>query len=150
MAFNGNFMCTSFKKELLYGAHDFDASSGDTFKIALYTNSATLNASTTAYANTNEVSGTNYSAGGQALTPVDPTSSGTTALTDFTDETWSSATITARGALIYNTTPNTTSISLTNPAVIVLDFGGDKTSTNGNFTVVFPTADASNAIIRIA
>jgi len=150
MAFNGNFMCTSFKKELLYGVHDFDASSGDTFKIALYTNSATLNASTTAYANTNEVSGTNYSAGGQALTPVDPTSSGTTALTDFTDETWSSATITARGALIYNTTPNTTSISLTNPAVIVLDFGGDKTSTNGNFTVVFPTADASNAIIRIA
>ena len=150
MAFNGNFMCTSFKKELLYGAHDFDASSGDTFKIALYTNSATLNASTTAYATTNEVSGTNYTAGGQALTPVDPTSSGTTALTDFTDETWSSATITARGALIYNTTPNTTSISLTNPAVIVLDFGGDKTSTNGNFTVVFPTADASNAIIRIA
>ena len=150
MAFSGNFMCTSFKKELLYGAHDFDASSGDTFKIALYTNSATLNASTTAYANTNEVSGTNYSAGGQALTPVDPTSSGTTALTDFTDETWSNATITARGALIYNTTPNTTSISLTNPAVIVLDFGGDKTSTAGNFTVVFPTADASNAIIRIA
>ena len=150
MAFNGNFMCTSFKKELLYGVHDFDASSGDTFKIALYTNSATLNASTTAYATTNEVSGTNYTAGGQALTPVDPTSSGTTALTDFTDETWSSATITARGALIYNTTPNTTSISLTNPAVIVLDFGGDKTSTNGNFTVVFPTADASNAIIRIA
>ena len=150
MAFNGNFMCTSFKKELLYGAHDFDASSGDTFKIALYTNSATLNASTTAYAATNEVSGTNYSAGGQALTPVDPTSSGTTALTDFTDETWSNATITARGALIYNTTPNTTSISLTNPAVIVLDFGSDKTSTAGNFTVVFPTADSSNAIIRIA
>ena len=150
MAFNGNFMCTSFKKELLYGAHDFDASSGDTFKIALYTNSATLNASTTAYANTNEVSGTNYTAGGQALNPVDPTSSGTTALLDFADETWANATITARGALIYNTTPNTTSISLTNPAVIVLDFGGDKTSTAGDFTVVFPTADASNAIIRIA
>jgi hypothetical protein len=150
MAFNGNFMCTSFKKELLYGAHDFDASSGDTFKIALYTNSATLNASTTAYANTNEISGTNYTAGGQALNPVDPTSSGTTALLDFADETWANATITARGALIYNTTPNTTSISLTNPAVIVLDFGGDKTSTAGNFTVVFPTADASNAIIRIA
>jgi|TARA_B110000259_G_scaffold148622_1_gene167681 hypothetical protein len=150
MAFNGNFMCTSFKKELLYGAHDFDASSGDTFKIALYTNSATLNASTTAYATTNEISGTNYTAGGQALNPVDPTSSGTTALLDFADETWANATITARGALIYNTTPNTTSISLTNPAVIVLDFGGDKTSTAGNFTVVFPTADASNAIIRIA
>ena len=143
-------MCTSFKKELLYGAHDFDASSGDTFKIALYTNSATLNASTTAYATTNEISGTNYTAGGQALNPVDPTSSGTTALLDFADETWANATITARGALIYNTTPNTTSISLTNPAVIVLDFGGDKTSTAGNFTVVFPTADASNAIIRIA
>jgi len=150
MAFSGNFMCTSFKKELLYGAHDFDASSGDTFKIALYTSSATLNAATTAYATTNEVSGTNYTAGGGALTSVDPTSSGTTALLDFVDETWSSATITARGALIYNTTPNTTSISLTNPAVVVLDFGGDKTSTAGDFTVVFPTADASNAIIRIA
>jgi hypothetical protein len=150
MAFSGNYMCTSFKKELLYGAHDFDASSGDTFKIALYTSSATMTAATTAYATTNEVSGTNYTAGGGALTPVDPTSSGTTALLDFVDETWSSATITARGALIYNTTPNTTSISLTNPAVIVLDFGGDKTATAGDFTVVFPTADASNAIIRIA
>ena len=150
MAFTGNFMCTSFKKELLYGAHDFDAASGDTFKIALYTSSATLNAATTAYSATNEVSGTNYVAGGGTLTPVDPTSSGTTALLDFVDETWSSATITARGALIYNTTPNTTSIALTNPAVIVLDFGGDKTSTAGDFTVVFPTADSSNAIIRIA
>jgi len=150
MAFTGNFMCTSFKKELLYGAHDFDASSGDTFKIALYTSSATLTAATTAYSATNEVSGTNYVAGGGALTTVDPTSSGTTALLDFVDETWSTATITARGALIYNTTPNTTSIALTNPAVIVLDFGGDKTSTAGDFTVVFPTADSSNAIIRIA
>ena len=150
MAFSGNFMCTSFKKELMYGAHDFDASSGDTFKIALYTSSATMTAATTAYASTNETSGTGYTAGGAALTPVDPTSSGTTALTDFTDETWSTATITARGALIYNTTPNTTSISITNPAVIVLDFGGDKTSTAGDVTVVFPTADASNAIIRIA
>tara|TARA_R110000803_G_scaffold516_1_gene1762 strand:+ start:1926 stop:2378 length:453 start_codon:yes stop_codon:yes gene_type:complete len=150
MAFSGNYMCTSFKKELLYGAHDFDASSGDTFKIALYTSSATMTAATTAYATTNEVSGTNYVAGGGALTSVDPTSSGTTALTDFADETWSSATITARGALIYNTTPNTTSISLTNPSVVVLDFGADKTSTAGDFTVVFPTADSSNAIIRIA
>ena len=150
MAFTGNFMCTSFKKELLYGAHDFDASSGDTFKIALYTSSATLTAATTAYSATNEVSGTGYTAGGGTLTPVDPTSSGTTALLDFVDETWSTATITARGALIYNTTPNTTSIALTNPAVIVLDFGGDKTSTAGDFTVVFPTADSSNAIIRIA
>ena len=150
MAFSGNFMCTSFKKELLYGAHDFDAVSGDTFKIALYTSSATMTAATTAYATTNETSGTAYVAGGEALTPVDPTSSGTTALTDFSDETWSTATITARGALIYNTTPNTTSIALTNPSVVVLDFGSDKTSTAGDFTVVFPTADSSNAIIRIA
>jgi hypothetical protein len=149
MAFSGNFMCTSFKKELMFGAHDF-ANGADTFKIALYTSSATLNASTTAYTTSNETSGTGYSAGGQDLTNVDPTTSGTTAFTDFTDETWSSSSITARGALIYNSTPNTTSISLTNPAVIVLDFGSDKTSTTGDFTVVFPTADASNAIIRIA
>jgi len=150
MAFSGNFMCTSFKKELLYGVHDFDLSSGDTFKIALYTNSASFTAATTAYTTSNEVSGTGYSAGGGALTNVDPTSSGTTALTDFQDETFSSATITARGALIYNTTPNTTSLSVTNPTVVVLDFGADKTSTAGDFTIVFPTADASNAIIRIA
>ena len=150
MAFTGNFMCTSFKKELLYGVHDFDLSSGGTFKIALYTNSASFTAATTAYTTSNEVSGTGYTAGGEALTNVDPTSSGTTALTDFVDETWSSATITARGALIYNTTPNTTSLSVTNPTVVVLDFGADKASTSGDFTVVFPTADASNAIIRIA
>jgi hypothetical protein len=139
-----------FKNELLYGVHDFDASTGDTFNIALYTSSATLDASTTAYSATNETSGTGYSAGGQALTNVNPTTSGTTAFTDFADETFTTATITARGALIYNTTPNTTSISVTNPAVVVLDFGGDKTSTAGDFTIVFPTADASNAIIRIA
>lgn len=150
MAFSGNFMCTSFKKELLYGVHDFDLANGDTFKIALYDNSASFTAATTAYTTSNEVSGTGYSAGGGALTNVDPTSSGTTALTDFQDETFSSATITARGALIYNTTPNTTSISVTNPSVVVLDFGADKTSTAGDFTIVFPTADASNAIIRIA
>ena len=150
MAFSGNFMCTSFKKELLYGVHDFDLANGDTFKIALYTNSASFDASTTAYTTSNEVSGTGYSAGGGALTNVDPTSSGTTALTDFQDETFSTATITARGALIYNTTPNTTSISVTNPSVVVLDFGSDKTATAGDFTIVFPTADASNAIIRIA
>ena len=129
MAFTGNFMCTSFKKELLFGVHDFDLANGDTFNIALYTNSASFDASTTAYTATNEVSGTGYSAGGQALTNVDPTTSGTTAFTDFADETWTTATITARGALIYNTTPNTTSISVTNPTVVVLDFGGDKTST---------------------
>ena len=150
MAFSGNYMCTSFKNELLYGVHDFDASTGDTFNIALYTSSATLDASTTAYSATNETSGTGYSAGGQALTNVNPTTSGTTAFTDFADETFTTATITARGALIYNTTPNTASISVTNPAVVVLDFGGDKTSTAGDFTIVFPTADASNAIIRIA
>lgn len=150
MAFTGNFMCTSFKKELLFGVHDFDTANGDTFKMALYTNSASFTAATTAYTATNEVSGTGYSAGGQDLTSVDPVSSGTTALCDFDDETWSTATITARGALIYNSTPNTTSISVTNPTVVVLDFGADKTSTAGDFTVVFPTADASNAIIRIA
>ena len=150
MAFTGNFMCTSFKKELLYGVHDFDLANGDTFKIALYDNNASFTAATTAYTATDEVSGTGYSAGGGALTNVDPTSSGTTALTDFQDETFSNATITARGALIYNTTPNTTSISVTNPSVVVLDFGSDKTSTAGDFTIVFPTADASNAIIRIA
>ena len=150
MAFTGNFMCTSFKKELLFGVHDFDSATGDTMYMALYTSSATLDASTTAYSATNEVSGTGYSAGGQSLTNIDPTTSGTTAFTDFADETWTTATITARGALIYNSTPNTTSIAVTNPAVVVLDFGADKTSTAGDFTVVFPTADASNAIIRIA
>ena len=150
MAFSGNYMATSFKNELLYGVHDFDASTGDTFNIALYTSSATLDASTTAYSATNETSGTGYSAGGQALTNVNPTTSGTTAFTDFADETFTTATITARGALIYNTTPNTTSISVSNPSVVVLDFGSDKTSTAGDFTIVFPAADASNAVIRIA
>lgn len=149
MAFTGNYMCTSFKKELLFGVHDF-ANGADTIKIALYTSSATLDASTTAYSATNEVSGTGYTAAGNTLTNVDPTSSGTTAFTDFADTTWSTATITARGALIYNSTPNTTSISVSNPSVVVLDFGADKTSTAGDFTVVFPTADASNAIIRIS
>ena len=144
MAFSGNFMCTSFKKELLEAVHNFKNSGGSTFKIALYTNSASFNASTTAYTATNEVSGTGYSAGGNTLTRVDPTSSGTTAFTDFADTTWSSSTITARGAMIYNDS------AAGNPAVVILDFGSDKTSTNGDFTVVFPTADASNAIIRIA
>ena len=150
MAFTGNYMTTSFKNELLYGVHDFDASTGDTFNIALYDSNATLDATTTAYSATDEVSGTGYSAGGQALTNVNPTTSGTTAFTDFDDETFTTATITARGALIYNTTPNTTSISVSNPSVVVLDFGADKTSTAGDFTIVFPAADASNAIIRIA
>ena len=144
MAFTGNFMCTSFKKELLEGVHDFLNSGGDTFKIALYTNSASFTAATTAYTTSNEVTGTNYTAGGNTLTRVDPASSGTTAFTDFADTTWSSSTITARGAMIYNDT------AAGNPAVVILDFGSDKTSTNGDFTVVFPAADASNAIIRIA
>ena len=144
MAFTGNYLCTSFKVELLEGVHDFTNGTGDTFKIALYTSSATLDASTTAYTVTNEVSGTGYSAGGEALTNVSPTSSGTTAFIDFADVTWSASTITARGALIYNST------AAGNPAVAVLDFGADKTSTAGDFTVIFPTADASNAIVRIA
>ena len=139
-------MCTSFKQQLLEGVHDF-RTSGDTFYMALYTSSATLDATTTAYTAINEISGTGYVAGGQALTNVNPGASGTTAITDFADETWSTATITARGAMIYNTTPAHT---YTNPAVAILDFGGDKTSTAGDFTVIFPVADASNAIIRIA
>lgn len=136
-------MCTSFKVELLQGVHNFTASTGDTFKIALYTSSATLGATTTVYTTSDEVVGSGYTAGGNTLTNVTPTSSGTTAFTDFADTTWSTATITARGALIYNSTE-------TNKAVCVLDFGSDKTSTAGNFTIVFPTADASNAIIRIS
>ena len=137
-------MCTSFKKELLEGTHNFKNSGGSTFKLALFTSSATLGASTTAYATTNEVSGTGYSAGGNTLTRVDPSiPSGTTAITDFGDTTFSTATITANGALIYNS-------SASDKAVIVLAFGGDKTSTAGDFTIQFPTADASNAIIRIA
>ena len=145
MAFTGNYMCTSFKKELMTATHNFTASTGNTFKLALYTNSASFTAATTAYTATNEVgnSGT-YSAGGGTLTNVTPTSSGTTALTDFADITFTSATITARGALIYNDT------AAGNNSVVVLDFGSDKSSSSGDFQIVFPTADASNAIIRIA
>jgi VCBS repeat-containing protein len=137
-------MCTSFKVELLQGVHNFTNSTGDTFKLALYTSSATLDATTTAYSSSNEVanSGT-YSAGGGTLTNVTPTSTGTTAFTDFSDLSFTSATITARGALIYNSSDS-------NKAVAVLDFGSDKTSTDGTFTIQFPTADASNAIIRIS
>jgi len=143
-------MATSFKVDLLNGIHAFGttvtrgSTNADTFKIALYTSSATLDATTTAYTVTNEVSGTGYSAGGNTLTEAQtPTSTSTTAWLDFADTTWSSATITANGALIYNDTQS-------DKAVAVLAFGGDKTSTNGDFTVVFPTADSSNAIIRIA
>jgi hypothetical protein len=138
-------MCTSFKKELLQGVHNFTASTGNSFKLALYTNSASFTAATTAYTSSNEVSASgSYVAGGGALTNVTPTTSGTTALTDFSDLTFTSATITARGALIYNDT------ATGDPSVVVLDFGSDKTSTSGDFQIVFPTADASNAIIRIA
>ena len=137
-------MCTSFKKELLEAVHNFKNSGGSTSQIALYTSSASLGASTTAYTTSNEVSGTNYTAKGNTLTRVDPTTSGTTALTDFADTTWSSATITARGAVIFNDSASG------DPSVAVLDVGGDKTSTAGDFTVSFPAADASNAIIRIA
>lgn len=145
MAFTGNYVCTSFKKELLEAVHNFKLSGGNTFKLALYTNSASFTAATTAYTATNEVGASgSYSAGGGTLTRVDPTTSGTTAYTDFADLTFTSATITARGALIYNDT------AVGDPTVVVLDFGSDKTSTAGNFTIVFPTADASNAIIRIA
>ena len=140
-------MPTSFKQQLLEGVHDFRASGGDTFKLALYTSAANLGASTTAYSATNEVSGAGYSAGGATLSAVNPSTSGTTALTDFADVTFSGATITARGALVYNTTPGHT---YTNAAVAVLDFGSDRTSTAGDFTIVFPAADATNAIIRIA
>ena len=143
MAFSGNYMCTSFKQELLVGSHNFTASSGDTFKLAMYTNSASFDAATTAYTTSNEVSGTGYSAGGGTLTNVTPTTSGTTALTDFADLTFGSSTITARGALIYNTT--TGSGSGTTDSVVVLDFGADKASSAGDFTIVFPTPDASNA-----
>jgi len=145
MAFSGNFMCTSFKVELMKAVHNFTTSTGNTFKLALYDNSASFTAATTAYTASNEVtnSGT-YSAGGGALTNVTPTSSGTTAFTDFADLSFTSATITAFGALIYNDT------AAGDPAVCVLDFGGAKTSTNGTFTIIFPTADSTSAIIRIA
>jgi|TARA_R100000152_G_C6777979_1_gene208262 hypothetical protein len=136
-------LCTSFKKALFDGEMDFSADSSQTFKIALYTSSADLSASTTAYATTNEVSGTGYTAGGNTLTVVAPTTSGTTAYLDFADTIWNSATITARGALIYRSTTG-------NPAVAVLDFGADKSTTGGAFEIKFPVADASNAIIRLA
>ena len=138
-------MVTSFKVGVLDGTFDFSSGTSQVFKIALYTSAATLGAATTAYSVTNEVSGTGYSAGGETLViSANPASSGTTAFLDFADVTWSTATITARGALIYLADGGT------NPAVAVLDFGSDKTSTAGDFTIQFPTADASNAIIRIA
>jgi len=151
MAFSGNYMCTSFKKELLEGVHDLSSTSSQKQYIALYTSSATLDATTTAYSATNEASApSGYTAGGQQLDGPTTSSSGTTAFVDFTDETFSSLTITARGALIYKGTAGGGDEAGQGPAIAVLDFGADKTSTNGDFTIQFPTADASNAIIRIA
>ena len=150
-------VCTSFKQELLQGIHNFTSGSGggtttttgsgNAFKVALYTSSASLGAGTTAYSGTNESSGTGYSAGGAALTNVTPTTSSTTALTDFSDVTWTSSSITARGAVIYN---SSTAAGSANRAVLVLNFGSDKVSSSGDFTITFPTADSSSAIIRIA
>ena len=136
-------LTTSFKVELLTGTHNFTNSSGNSFKLALYTSSATLGATTTAFTTTGQASGTNYSSGGSALTNVTPSATGTTAVTDFNDLTFSTATITARGCMIYNDTNGDKSVA-------TIDFGGDKTSTAGDFTIQFPAADASNAIIRIA
>lgn len=136
-------MCTSFKSGLMSGLHDFDNPGGNTFKIALYTSSATLGASTTAYSTSDEVIGTGYTAGGNTLTSVSPTTSGTTAYVDFADTTWSNSTITANGALIYNANSS-------NASCVVLAFGSDKSSSNGDFVIVFPTANATDAIIRIA
>jgi len=137
-------MCTSFKKEILEAKHNFLNSGGNTFKIPLYTSSASLGASTTAYTTSNETSGTNYTAKGNTLTRVDPSTSGTTALTDFADTTWSSSTITARGAMIFNEDASG------DTSVLILDFGSDKSSSSGDFTIQFPAADASNAILRLA
>lgn len=147
MAFTGNAMTTSFKQQLLEGVHDLRATGGDTFKLALYTNDASFTAATTAYTATNEVGDSgSYAAGGGTLTCINPTTSGTTAFADFADLSFTSATITARGALIYNSTPAHTYI---NPVALVLDFGADKTSNSGTFTIQFPTPDASSAILRI-
>lgn len=133
-------LCSSFKQELLQGVHNFSAVGGDTFKIALYTSAATLSSSTTVYSATNEASGTGYTAGGQTLTNVGVSLSGTTAYLDFNDVTWTTATISAAGALIYNS-------SESNKAVAVLSFGGTYSSTAGNFTLTFPANTSTTAII---
>lgn len=139
---NSTAMATSFKVELLTGTHSFAASGGDSMKFSMYTSSATLGAGTTAYTTTNEISGTGYTAGGAGLTNINPSSSGTTALTDFNDVSFTSASFTANAGLIYNSTD-------TNKAVSSHAFGGDVTVTSGTLTIVFPAADASNAIIRL-
>ena len=151
-------MTTSFKAEILLAVHDFRNTGGDTFKLALYTSSATIDANTTAYTATNESTGTNYTAGGAALTNGGVTATNTstsagTGFTTFSNLTFTNATVTARGALIYNTTPSangTANTTLTNAAVAALDFGSDKTSTAGDFTIIFPTNNNTSAIIRIA
>jgi len=149
MAITTNAICNSFKKQLLGGEHDFDSSGGDTFKLAMYTNSATLGASTTNYATTNEVSSpSGYSAGGKALVNQGVKVSSGVAITDFADLSFTGVTLTARGALIYNTT--TDGGTNTTEAVAVLDFGGDKTATSGTFTIQFPAFTTSAAILRIA
>jgi len=142
MAFTGDFFCTSFKQELFEGVHDLQVA-GSTYNMALYDNTATLTAATTAYTTSGELAAAgNYTTGGNALTNIDPTVDGTTAICDFVDEVWATATFTAYGALIYKDT--------TNEALVVLDFGGAKTATAGDFTVQFPVAAAATAIIRIA
>jgi hypothetical protein len=137
-------ICTSFKVEILKGVHDFTATTGNTFNLALYTSDASLGASTTAYTTSNEVSGTGYTAKGNALTSQTPVASSTTAVCDFSDTSFTSASFTARGCLIFNDS------ATGDPAVCAIDFGADKTVTSGTFTIQFPAADASNAIIRIA
>ena len=140
-------VCTSFKVELLKGVHNFTATTGNTFKLALYTSSASLGAGTTAYSTSNEItntSGTAYTAAGATLTSVTPTSDSTTAVCDFSDVSYTDATFTANGCLIYNDSASG------DPACVVVAFGGDKTVTAGTFTIQFPTADATNAIIRLA
>ena len=140
-------ICNSFKQEILEAEHNFTASTGNTFKLALYTSSATLGASTTAYSSSNEItntSGTAYTAGGKALTSVTPTLDSSTAVCDFADVSWTSASFTARGCLIYNDSHST------DASVCAIDFGGDKTATSGPFTIQFPAAAATTAIIRIA
>ena len=137
-------ICNSFKTEILTGVHNFTASTGDTFNLALYTSSASLGASTTAYTTSNEVSGTGYTAKGNALTSVTPALDSSTAVCDFADTSFTSASFTARGCLIFNDSASG------DPAVCAIDFGADKTVTSGTFTIQFPAADASNAIIRIA
>ena len=140
-------ICTSFKVELLKGVHNFTATTGNTFKIALFTSSASLGAATTAYSTSNEItnsSGTAYTAGGATLTSVTPVASSTTAVCDFNDVSYTDATFTANGCMIYNDSASG------DPACVIVAFGGDKTVTSGTFTIQFPTADATNAIIRLA